>query len=68
MQMHLHKIFVTNLFMVEYDDKEKINEFVNKVDVITYEFENIPYETLHELNRLNLYHQSLLLIGLFNID
>ena len=29
-----------------YDDKEKINEFVNKVDVITYEFENIPYETL----------------------
>ena len=34
-----------------YDDKEKINEFVNKVDVITYEFENIPYETLHELNR-----------------
>ena len=29
----------------KYDDKEKIFEFVNKVDLITYEFENIPYET-----------------------
>src|SRR6056300_279236 len=34
-----------------YDDKQKINQFVNKVDIITYEFENIPYETLHELNK-----------------
>ena len=28
-----------------YDNKEKISEFVNKVDLVTYEFENIPYET-----------------------
>jgi 5-(carboxyamino)imidazole ribonucleotide synthase len=27
-------------------------EFVHKVDVITYEFENIPYETLNEINKL----------------
>ena len=26
--------------------KDKILEFANKVDFITYEFENIPYETL----------------------
>ncbi len=35
-----------------YDDKKKIFEFVDKVDVITYEFENIPYETLNEMNKL----------------
>ena len=32
--------------------KKKILEFVKKVDVITYEFENIPYETLNEMNKL----------------
>ena len=36
----------------EYDDQKKILEFVSKVDVITYEFENIPYETLNEMNKL----------------
>ena len=35
-----------------YEDKDKILEFVNKVEVITYEFENIPYETLNEMNKL----------------
>ena len=36
----------------DYKDKKKINEFVKKVDIITYEFENIPYETLDEMNKL----------------
>jgi len=36
----------------EYNDKKKILEFVGKVDVITYEFENIPYETLNQMNKL----------------
>ena len=35
-----------------YDDKQKILEFISKVDVISYEFENIPYETLNEMNKL----------------
>jgi 5-(carboxyamino)imidazole ribonucleotide synthase len=34
-----------------YNDENKINEFVNKVDVITFEFENIPYETLNKINQ-----------------
>ena len=25
---------------------------MNKVDVVTYEFENIPYETLNEINKI----------------
>jgi len=35
----------------KYDDQNKINEFLSKVDVITFEFENIPYETLNEMNK-----------------
>ena len=34
-----------------YNDQNKINEFINRVDIITYEFENIPYETLNEINK-----------------
>jgi len=36
----------------EYNDQNKIEEFLNKVDVVTYEFENIPYETLNEINKI----------------
>ena len=35
-----------------YNDIEKIKEFIQNVDLITYEFENIPYETLNEMNKL----------------
>ena len=36
----------------EYDDDNKIIEFINKVDVITYEFENIPFKTLNDINKI----------------
>ena len=36
----------------QYNDQAKINEFVNKVDIVTYEFENIPYETLNKINKI----------------
>ena len=36
----------------EYNDQNKIKEFLNKVDVVTYEFENIPYKTLNEINKI----------------
>jgi 5-(carboxyamino)imidazole ribonucleotide synthase len=35
----------------DYNDQNKINEFVSKVNVITFEFENIPFETLNEINK-----------------
>jgi 5-(carboxyamino)imidazole ribonucleotide synthase len=35
----------------QYNDQAKIKEFIDKVDVITYEFENIPYETLHDIDK-----------------
>ena len=37
-------------------DKKKIHEFISKVDIITYEFENIPFETLNEINREDYVH------------
>jgi len=36
----------------DYNDQNKIIEFANKVDVITYEFENIPYKTLNKINKI----------------
>jgi len=44
--------FCDQFIFGEYDDKKKILEFINAVNVITYEFENIPYETLNEMNKL----------------
>ena len=44
--------FCDEFIFGEYNDKKKILEFVSKADVITYEFENIPYETLSEMNKL----------------
>ena len=36
----------------KYNDLNKINEFTSKADIITYEFENIPYETLNQINKI----------------
>jgi len=36
----------------KYDDKNKTNEFVKKVDIVTFEFENIPFETLNKINEV----------------
>ena len=44
--------FSTEFIHGQYNDPAKIKEFADKVDVVTYEFENIPYETLHEINRI----------------
>ncbi len=44
--------FCNEFIFSKYDDFKHISEFVNQVDVVTYEFENIPYETLNEINKL----------------
>ena len=35
----------------KYDDKKRIREFINGVDIITYEFENIPISILKEIDK-----------------
>lgn len=39
-------------FVAEYSDKSALKEFAKSVDVISYEFENIPVETVQYLKKL----------------
>ncbi|MDD3019625.1 MAG: 5-(carboxyamino)imidazole ribonucleotide synthase [Alphaproteobacteria bacterium] len=38
-------------FVADYSDKEALKAFAKSVDVISYEFENIPVETVRYLNK-----------------
>ncbi|MDA9631055.1 5-(carboxyamino)imidazole ribonucleotide synthase [Candidatus Pelagibacter sp.] len=44
--------FCNKFIYSTYDNKEKIIEFVNLVNFVTYEFENIPFDTLSEIHKL----------------
>ena len=41
-----------NKIIAAYDDEEALKEFANKVDVITYEFENLPVKSIEFLEKL----------------
>ena len=34
----------------KYDNQNSIDQFTSSVDIVTFEFENIPYETLEKIN------------------
>lgn len=42
----------TDFICANYDDKQALQELTNQCDVITYEFENIPLETIEFLQKL----------------
>ena len=44
--------FCDEFIFGNYDNKDKIINFTNKINVVTYEFENIPYLTLNEINKI----------------
>ena len=44
--------FCDEFIFGNYDNKDKIIDFTNKINVVTYEFENIPYLTLNEINKI----------------
>ena len=44
------KHFSSKFIYGEYDDEEIINKFINEVDLVTYEFENIPFSILKKIN------------------
>ena len=46
------KNFTKHFISGNYDDEKLIKEFLSKVNVITYEFENIPYKILKKLNEI----------------
>ncbi len=39
-------------FVASYTDKRKLRSFANSVDVVSYEFENVPVETAHYIQQL----------------
>ena len=45
------KNFANKFIYGKYDDAKIITEFVNSVDLVTYEFENIPFDILNEINK-----------------
>ena len=46
------KNFTKHFVSGNYNDEKLIKEFLSKVNVITYEFENIPYKILKKLNEI----------------
>ena len=44
------KNFTENFICGNYEDENLINKFINKVDLVTFEFENIPYKILKNIN------------------
>ena len=43
--------YADEFIYTKYDNKNKIHEFIKKVNVVTFEFENIPVEILKEINK-----------------
>jgi len=46
------KNLTKNFIIGNYDDENLIKEFLSKVNIITYEFENIPYKILKKINEI----------------
>ena len=46
------KNFANKFLYGKYDDLKITNEFIDSVDLVTYEFENIPFSVLKEINKL----------------
>ena len=45
------KNFTNKFIYGNYGDSKIITEFVDSVDLVTYEFENIPFDILNEINK-----------------
>ena len=44
--------FSDKFICADYYDNKAINQFADVSDIITFEFENIPYETLNKINKI----------------
>jgi len=44
--------FSNKFICADYNDDNAINQFADLSDIITFEFENIPYETLNKINKI----------------
>ena len=48
--LRFKSIFSDKFIFGNYDDQSIIDQFIESVDLVTYEFENIPKETLELIN------------------
>ncbi len=46
------QFFADEFIFSKYDDEKKIQEFCNKVEFVTFEFENIPYNVLTKIDEI----------------
>ena len=46
------KNFCDIIIISKYDNLKKIEDFISKVDVVTFEFENIPFKVLEHISKL----------------
>jgi len=46
------KKFCDEIIISEYDKLKNIEDFVRKVDIVTFEFENIPFKVLEHISKL----------------
>ena len=46
------KKFSDKFIFGRYNNEQKITEFAREVDIVTFEFENIPFETLDTINKI----------------
>ena len=44
--------FCDDFIFGNYKDSEKIKKFIDKINLVTFEFENIPFETLKKINEI----------------
>ena len=43
--------YANQFIFAKYDDQQKIKEFIDNVDVVTFEFENIPIDILKQIEK-----------------
>ena len=63
------QLILDDLFISKYNDELKIEEFSNKIDFVTFEFENIPYETLCKIDNIKKVNYLIYKVNrIFKID
>ena len=44
--------FCDQFICSDFKDEKSINKFTKNCDIVTFEFENIPFETLNKINKI----------------
>ena len=55
--------FCDDFIFGNYQDLEKIKEFTDKTNLVTFEFENIPFETLKKINEIKNRKKAPIVVG-----